>query len=119
VSFTIDTGPVGDAAAALAGMADQLGDPSEPLRTTADEVTRLAGGRTPRSTGRLAASVSVAVDGPLSARVRWGVGYAVYVNFGTRRMPARPFATDALAAAAPALETQAAQWADDILSGGI
>jgi HK97 gp10 family phage protein len=98
-------------------MADALADPSAVLASTSAEVARLAGPRTPRRTGALAASVSVRADGPSRATVRWGVPYAVFVNFGTRVMRPRPFATDALAAAEPVLQRLAGQWAADILEG--
>ena len=47
--------------------------------------------------------------------VRWGVGYAVFVQFGTVRMVAQPFATNALTAAEPQIDTLAARWATDLL----
>lgn len=115
MSFTIDTGDVVQASTRLGDLADPLGDVSAPLRTTADEVARLAGPRTPRRSGRLASSVSVAAEGT-QARIRWGVGYAVFVNFGTRRMRAQPFATDALEAAKPVLERAATDWATGLVS---
>ena len=98
-------------AASLDGAADKLADTGPLLAAAAQEVARLAGPATPRRTGRLASSVQVVTETD-RAGVRWGVGYAVYVNFGTRRMRAQPFATDALQAAETTIEQSALLWAD-------
>lgn len=116
MSFTADTSAVGAAAERLTAAGDRLGDPASLLAAASTEVVRLAAPRTPRRTGRLAGSPTVAVDQG-KATVRWGVPYGVYVNFGTRRMRAQPFATDALAAAQPAIDALAAAWATDALQG--
>lgn len=62
------------------------------------DVHAYAGARTPRRTGYLANSVSRG-----AMWIAWGALYAAYVNFGTRYMAARPFATDAFNRAIPGL----------------
>ncbi len=94
--------------AALEHAHDALAHPDDVNDAAAAEVLRLAGPATPRATGRLAASGRVnATDA--GATISWAVPYAVFVNFGTEVMRARPFATDALAAAEPAITRL---WAD-------
>jgi hypothetical protein len=108
-SFQITAPPVADR---LAATGARLGDTATLTGPAADAILRLAGPRTPTRTGRLAASAAVTADG-----VRWGVGYAVFVNYGTRRMRAQQFATDALEAAETETDILAAVWAADILEG--
>ena len=51
-----------------------------------------APGQAPMSdTGRLASSITFDQDGPLTATVGSVVAYAVYLEYGTSRMAARPF----------------------------
>lgn len=114
--FDIDTAPVDRLAGRLAGVADDLADTDQLLSRAGAEVARIAGPRTPRRSGRLASSLAVSVDGD-AAGVRWGVGHAVYVNFGTRTMRAQPFATDALKAAETTIERLTREWAADALLG--
>jgi hypothetical protein len=116
--LTVDPGATDQVAAALGGAAAALSDPSGLLADIAARVAADAGTRTPRRTGALAGSLSVGratIDGRPAAQLTWGVRYALFVNFGTNRMPARPFATDALTAAAADTEKLAATWADTIL----
>lgn len=118
-TISIDTAPLTGLATDLATTGTRLQD-AEFLAAAGAEVARLASGRTPRATGKLAGSLQVRVGtdkGSDAAMVRWGVGYAVYVNFGTRRMRARPFATDALQAAETKVEDLARSWATDVLEG--
>ena len=61
-------------------------------------VVKDAQARTPRRTGRLAASAQITPATDV-VTITWGATYAAYVNFGTSRMKARAFATDALEAA--------------------
>ena len=84
-----------------------LKTPRAPLDAAAAAVARLAG--PPRRSGRLAGSVKVRVEGD-QGLITWGVGYAVYVNYGTRTMRAQPFATDAIAAAEGATEDVFHDW---------
>lgn len=117
-SVIVDTGATAQVAAGLSDAARLLADPSGLLADIAARVATDASSRAPRRTGALAGSVSAAgstVDGRPAAVLTWGVRYAAYVNFGTSRMPARPFATDALAAATADAGTLAADWADTIL----
>jgi HK97 gp10 family phage protein len=99
--------------AALGDTVAALKTPRKPLDAAAAAVAQLAGPRTPRRTGRLAGSVSVRVEGDRGLAV-WGVGYAVYVNYGTRTMRAQPFATDAIDAAEGAVEGVFHDWLVDI-----
>ncbi len=58
---------------------------------------------TPVDTGKLANSKSVEIDG-MKGRIHWSAEYAAYVNFGTRKMAAQPFATDAAEKVVPSIE---------------
>lgn len=49
--------------------------------------------RAPVRTGFLRSSIAVVADSQTSGRLVVRANYAGYVNFGTRRMAARPFAT--------------------------
>lgn len=111
-SVTVDTAQLAAAADRLSATGERFTDTAGVTGPAAEAVARLAGPRTPRRTGRLAASATVTPDG-----VRWGVGYAVFVNYGTRRMVAQPFATDALTAAETETDTIAALWAAEIVDG--
>lgn len=52
--------------------------------------------RTPRDTGNLAGGALVRFSpGAQDGTVYWPAPYSAYVNFGTRHMAPRPFATDA------------------------
>ena len=112
--FSIDTAPLDRLADGLGDAGDQLRDTSSLLRAAGEEVARLAAPRPPRATGRLAGSLHLVPESDRMG-VRWGVGYAVYVNFGPRRMRARPFATDALKAAESSIEDAAVRFATDAL----
>lgn len=57
---------------------------------------------TPRDTGNLANSKSVELDGA-SGRIHWSAEYAAYVNFGTYKMDAQPFASDAVEKVEPSI----------------
>lgn len=57
---------------------------------------------TPRDTGKMANSKSVEVNGT-SGRIHWSAEYAAYVNFGTRKMAAQPYATDAVEKVQPSI----------------
>lgn len=60
---------------------------------------------TPVDTGALKASKQLEIsDGGLHARLSWSKEYGVYVNFGTRKMAAQPFASDAVAKVQPSIE---------------
>ena len=91
-----------DGAAALSASLDaaaaSLSDLTDPGRAAGAVVVKGAQAATPRRTGRLAGSARITADRDTVAVV-WGATYAAYVNFGTRVMRARPFATDALEAA--------------------
>jgi HK97 gp10 family phage protein len=85
-------------ATSLASAAASLADLTDAGAAAGAVVVKTAQARTPRRTGRLAASASIDPAAQI-VTVTWGTSYAAYVNFGTRRMVARPFATDALEAA--------------------
>jgi hypothetical protein len=117
-ALTVDTSDTTRLVASLDKAARALADPDEVLR----KVTALVASRAtpPRRTGALAGSLHVSsatVEGNPAAELTWGVRYAAYVNFGTRTMTARPFATDALAATAADAGPLLAQWADTIVAG--
>lgn len=100
-SAVLDTATL---AASLDDAADALED-TDTVDTAAGRlVATAADTRIPRRTGRLRSSAAVSTDRD-GARISWGVGYALPVHFGTRVMRARPFAFDALDAAAGAVET--------------
>ena len=111
MTVQLDAGPL---VASLDAAADELRDPTDLHKTAAGEVDRLAA--PPRRTGRLIASqTSTVEDG--AGIVRWGVGYAVYVNFGTRRMRAQPFATGALARAEESITRAALAYVTGVTAG--
>ncbi len=58
---------------------------------------------TPVDTGKLKNSKSVEIDG-MKGRISWSAEYAAFVNFGTRKMAAQPFATDAAEKVFPSIE---------------
>lgn len=62
------------------------------------DVDMYASARTPRRTGYLANARSRG-----KGWIQWDALYAAFVNFGTRYMAARPFATDAFNRASPGL----------------
>jgi HK97 gp10 family phage protein len=118
-SLTIDTGTTERVAAALTHAADQLGDPSDLLAGIAQQLGSDASSRAPRATGAMAGSMSAGrttLEGRPAVTLTWGVRYAAFVNFGTDRMPARPFATDALEAAAATADQAMADWAGAIIA---
>jgi HK97 gp10 family phage protein len=82
-------------ATSLASAVASLADLRDAGTAAGAVIVKGAGARTPRRTGRLAASARIATDAQ-TLTVSWGAPYAAYVNFGTRYMRARPFATDAL-----------------------
>lgn len=55
----------------------------------------------PVDTGNLKNSIQTSMEGDLAAVVSTAVEYAVYVEFGTRRMVARPFLGPAAEAVRP------------------
>lgn len=115
---SIDTGPVARVAAQLEATAAGFADPARLLAEVAAAVRRYATPRTPRATGALAGSLATdrgTVDGNPAALLTWAARYAVFVNFGTRVMPGRPFATDALTAATGDADRLLADWATDQL----
>jgi len=117
-SVTVDTGATDQVAAALSHAAGRLADPGDLLADIAARVGPDATARAPRATGAMAGSLSTAgttLDGRPAVVLTWGVRYAAFVNFGTDRMRARPFATDALAAAAADADKLAADWAAAII----
>ena len=117
--LTIDTGATTQLAAGFSAAAAKLGDPADLLREIAARVGADASTRAPRATGAMAGSMTAhgaTVDGLPAVELTWGARYAAYVNFGTSRMAARPFATDALAAAAGDAAPLMAQWADTIIN---
>ena len=119
-AVTVDTGATDQVAAAISAAAVAFADPSDLLREVAQRVASDAASRAPRATGALAGSMTAAgatVNGLPTATLTWGVRYAAFVNFGTDRMPARPFATDALTAAAADAEPLLADWAGRIIDG--
>lgn len=61
----------------------------------------------PVDTGTLKGSLSSDL-GDTSLRMHWAAPYAGYVNFGTRHMEARPFASDAVDTAEPGLQAAVA-----------
>jgi HK97 gp10 family phage protein len=81
--------------ASLEGAAASLADLSEAGTAAGAVIVKTAAARTPRRTGRLAASAHITAEADV-VRIAWGEPYGVFVNFGTRYMRARPFATDAL-----------------------
>ena len=119
-SLTIDTGATAKVAAGLLEVADTLSDPSGLITDVANTVGRVAQGRVPRATGALANSFGLdrgIVEGNPAAVLTWGARYAVYVNFGTRHMPARPFATDALEVATKDADRMLTAWAEQTIGG--
>ena len=113
--LTVDTGGTGRLAASLGDAAAALADPAPLCDQVAQRVASDAAGSTPRATGALANSLRVTGgtrEGKPAAVLTWGVRYAVFVNFGTRYMRARPFATDALAAVDA--ESLTLDWAESI-----
>lgn len=117
-SLTVDTGATDQVAAALADAAGKLADPGDLLAGITQRVGADASTRVPRRTGTLAGSLTggrTTLDGRPAVTLTWGVRYAAFVNFGTNRMPARPFATDALAAAAADADRALADWAGAII----
>ena len=62
---------------------------TEPNRAAAAAIR--AGAHPPRRTGYLAASATVQA-GPRTAVLAWTAPYASFVYYGTRNMPARPWA---------------------------
>lgn len=113
-SLSVDTGGTDRLAASLAGAATALRDASDLAATVAARVLSDATSRAPRGTGALAGSGRL-TGTDQAAVLTWGVRYALYVNFGTTTMRARPFATDALDAAAADADPLLAQWAGTIL----
>lgn len=64
-----------------------------------DEVDRIASGTVPVDTGKLKGSKTRS-----KGRIAWTAEYAGFVNFGTYKMAAQPFATDASEKAFPQLQ---------------
>jgi HK97 gp10 family phage protein len=62
------------------------------------QTVAIADPRTPVDTGHLknAKQLTSATPGNLTSDVAWTAEYAAYVNFGTARMAAQPFATSAV-----------------------
>lgn len=119
MGITVDTAGADRLAASLAAAADALEDPAPVLATVGNQVVTGAAARAPRRTGALAGSGSadpVTLDGRPAQLLTWGVRYAVYVNFGTATMTARPFASDALEAAARDAGTELATWAEQAIA---
>ena len=88
----------------LTGVLDAISERARQLaeRTIAERAeTALAAAKEacPVDTGRLRDSVTVEMSG-LTASVGTSCGYAAYVEFGTSRMPARPFLEAGFQAAA-------------------
>jgi HK97 gp10 family phage protein len=71
------------------------------VRATALDVANDAKQRAPVDTGTLRRSITTEFAGPLSARVGPSVDYGIHVEYGTRRMAARPYLTPAAEAARP------------------
>lgn len=117
--LTTDTAAVTQLAARMSALGDRLADPSDLLTDVGGMVARDANQSTPRATGALARSLRLTqgtIDGHPAQLLTWGVRYAVFVNFGTRYMPARPFATDALAAVTIKAEPALKAWAETQLA---
>lgn len=59
---------------------------------------------TPVDTGKLKNSKEVEIgNGGLENKISWSAEYAGFVNFGTRKMPAQPFASDAVEKVQPSI----------------
>ena len=105
VQVNININGVEDFKAALAsfdsGMKTQV---HEQIRKWALDVKSSAGSRAPVKSGRLRDSVYAKV-GDWVAQVGTGVSYAVFVEFGTRYLRARPFLYPAIQEALPLLES--------------
>lgn len=71
------------------------GDVVKVLQETGDSMADQARSIVPVRTGRLQASISCEHTSE-GAEVRATMGYAGYVNFGTRKMSPRPFMTNAM-----------------------
>jgi HK97 gp10 family phage protein len=115
---TVDSGGADTLARTLADASEALADPGPLVADLAAQTAAMASANTPRATGALANSGRVAagtIGGHPAQLITWGVRYAVFVNFGTRHMPARPFATDALAAVRQSAEPALRTWADKAL----
>jgi HK97 gp10 family phage protein len=61
------------------------------VRKTALDIEADAKGRAPVDTGALRNSIQTTMAGDMSAVVAPGVDYAIFVEFGTARMAARPY----------------------------
>ena len=98
--------------ASLGKAAAELEHATAAHAAAADVVLRAAVAGAPRRTGRLRAAGHVTVDAS-GGLVTFDVPYAGYVNYGTRRMRADGFLTDAVAASEhPVGEVYAAAVAD-------
>lgn len=90
VSVTLDTRVLSRAAE----LTDQkLGDA---LQTLANEIVAEAQSTVAVDTGALRDSLTSEVSGELEIEVHDGVEYGQWVEFGTQKMPARPFLTPAV-----------------------
>lgn len=81
---------------------------TELVRSTALFVEADAKRRAPVRTGALRRSIQSVIRAA-AAVVRVGVDYGVYVEYGTHRMPARPYLRPAVEAAVPRLHDLAVQ----------
>lgn len=76
---------------------------------TAADIEAAAKMRAPVDTGYLRSSIHTQPTGPLDSEVIAGADYAVYVEYGTRRMAPQPYMTPAAEAARPGFEQAAKQ----------
>ena len=85
------------------------------IRKTALDIQADAQVLAPVDTGALRNSIGVTMSGPLAAEIGPTVHYAIYNEFGTHKMPARPFMGPAFDRRSPGLEQALGQIADGIL----
>ena len=80
---------------------------AEIVQSAAEQCAELARGRAPVDTGDLAGSITVVQESDLTQRVEIGEFYAHFLEFGTRKMAAKPFVTPAVEMVKPTFSQEA------------
>jgi HK97 gp10 family phage protein len=88
------------------------------VRKTAKDVEARAKVRAPVDTGALKGSIQARPVDELTSEVVVGQEYGIYQEFGTVRMPARPYLRPAVEEVAPAFEQAIAQAIEEAARSG-
>ena len=115
--FQIDVTQILDLSADRGRASDRVQTMGRSLvQASAAMVERGAKGKAPVDTGALRSSIHTQLgDGGMSASIAPGVHYAVYLEYGTRRMAAQPFMGPAFQGVIPMFVEGVAQLGGDFL----